>query len=178
MSNVSSPEKRTIDKPPIEYVSGVYDPNKPIVWYLDDIRDNILKFADAHKSEFNVREFRKPSALLQALSSATKLPDAFLCDVFIYESDTEAATFEEYAKEGIEHLEDTKTKIGAEKIENLDGIDAMEGVRKFFKDRRQDIPFPMYAYTSKAPYLLGQSGWNRITEVRAVVLMKSRITRC
>ena len=153
------------------------DAEKPLIWYLDDITEHIDEFCKAHNDEFRTVPFEKPSRVLHELDSAAKYPDALLCDVFIYDNKEIASEHEGCVDKITKQLEDMQKQIGANESKNLGGIDAMEGVCRFFKDRGRKVPFPIYAYTTKAPYLLGEMGWDRITATDAKILLKGRITR-
>lgn len=52
-----------------------------------------------------------------------------------------------------------------------DGIGLIERVRHQFRD---DPPFPIYAYTSKGPYLLQDEGFDRLEKLDARWLFKGR----
>jgi hypothetical protein len=52
------------------------------------------------------------------------------------------------------------------------GITLMKGVGEEFKGTP---PFPMYAYSSKAPYLFGQREWEDVYRFGGKVLLKGRV---
>lgn len=49
----------------------------------------------------------------------------------------------------------------------------MENIYNHFD--RKPPPFPMYAYTSKGPFLLEQKDWQKISEYGAEVLLKGKV---
>lgn len=59
---------------------------------------------------------------------------------------------------------------------HLDGIALVEWIRDQYKDKG-GIPFPLYAYTSKAPYLLEGKGFDRIEKAGGKLLLKGRVSR-
>ena len=96
-----------------------------------------------------------------------------LCDVFFY--DTEEARAVEKKIEGLAaQLKRTATEIGANDHTRAVGILLMKNIYDHFGGKRPK--FPMYAYTSKGPFLLEQSEWENISKYGAEVLLKNRIT--
>ena len=77
------------------------------------------------------------------------------------------------AKEA-ERLRKTAADIGAMQEGNLAGIMLLENIARDFKQR---TPFPMYAYTSKGPYLLRESACDHVVKSGAKVLFKNRLGR-
>ena len=57
------------------------------------------------------------------------------------------------------------------------GIDLMRNIHgHFLKEGRSRPAFPVYAYTSKGPFLLEQKDWKNISTWGAQVLLKNRVT--
>jgi hypothetical protein len=77
---------------------------------------------------------------------------------------------ERVAKEATK-LRQTTHAIGADLDKYLAGIELMEAIAVRFNGA---LPFPLYAYTSKGPYLLQQGGWERIFRSGAKILLKKR----
>ena len=101
-------------------------------------------------------------------------PDALLCDVFFYESVSRAKEVERKIGELAETLKRTAIEIGVHDHRHAAGITLMKNIYEYFGQRRPR--FPMYAYTSKGPFLLEQSEWEDISKYGAEVLLKNRVT--
>jgi predicted nucleotide-binding protein len=57
------------------------------------------------------------------------------------------------------------------------GIDLMRSIHEhFLKEGRSRPAFPIYAYTSKGPFLLEQKEWKKLSSWGAQVLLKNRVT--
>lgn len=145
---------------------------KPQIWFVDDLQSNLDAFIDAHKDYFAVTPFTDPNAVLRRLGN--ERPDALLCDVFFYDTPEEAQKFEDRVSKEAEALRKTGIAIGAVEDRYLAGITLIEQVAQSYKG---SPPFPVYAYTSKGPYLLNQGAWNRIVAAGAEVLLKNRYGR-
>ena len=143
---------------------------RPVVWFVDDLPSNLTAFASAHSEAFSVRTFSDPSEVLGLLAAGER-PDALLCDVFFYETPDRAWDIEHRIADEAAKLRQTAHDIAADADRYLAGIDLMEAVTAKFKG---SPPFPVYAYTSKGPYLLQQCAWERIVQSGAKVLLKHR----
>jgi hypothetical protein len=97
-----------------------------------------------------------------------------LCDVFFYESVAEAERVEERTEELARTLKRTATDTGLNDHGHAAGITLMRNIVQHFNKR--PLPFPMYAYTSKGPFLLEQSDWDDISKFGAQVLLKNPVT--
>lgn len=142
------------------------------VWFVDDLQSNLDAFIQAHGDYFEVTTFTDPAAVLNRLSQ--EKPDALLCDVFFYDTPQEAQSIEDRVTKELDALRQTAISIGATEDRFLVGITLMEEIARMYKN---SLPFPMYAYTSKGPYLLAQGAWERILAARAQVLLKNRYGR-
>ncbi len=142
---------------------------KPKVWFVDDIQSNLDAFIQAHDKYFEVTTFIEPIAVLNRLSE--EQPDALLCDVFFYDTPQKAQEIEDRITKEADALRLTAISIGATEDRFLAGITLMEEVAEKYQN---SLPFPMYAYTSKGPYLLVQNAWDRILATGAHVLLKNR----
>lgn len=140
---------------------------KPTVWYVDDLPENLQKFRNNHAETFNVRTFETPGQVLIELSKST--PDALLCDIFFYESLEIAKEMELRVREKGEEIRKFGEEIGANKLAYQAGIELLQHVSNYYKNQ-----FPIYAYTSKGPYLLDASGFERIGETGARWIFKNR----
>jgi hypothetical protein len=94
--------------------------------------------------------------------------------VFFYDSVAEAQEVETKINDLAAQLKATATEIGANDHTHAVGITLMKNIFEHFG--RNPPPFPMYAYTSKGPFLLEQSEWENISKYGAEVLLKNRIT--
>lgn len=146
--------------------------SRPTVWFVDDLPVNLTTFAAAHGQEFNVQTFAEPSKVL-ALIDANERPDALLCDIFFYETPEKAEKIERRITDEAAKLSKTADEIGAATAKYLAGIDLIEAIAQKFSG---SPPFPVYAYTSKGPYLLQQAAWDRIVGSGAKVLLKGRFS--
>jgi len=140
---------------------------KPIVWYVDDLPENLTKFSTDHSEVFEIKTFSSTSDVLRALAQST--PDALLCDIFYYETPEIAREIEEKVRTKAEETRSFGETIGASKVQNLAGIDLIRTVADRFRDK-----FPVYAYTSKGPYLLDNSSFDHIGEAGAQWLFKRK----
>jgi hypothetical protein len=142
---------------------------KPLVWMVDDLRENREKFKEAQKQHFTVRVFESPNEVLAALESEKSPPDALLCDIYFFDDVSKAQDAEEKVQRVAEQLDKLAKDLGAEK--NQTGILLVEAVRRMFKD---SPPFPIYAYTAKGPYLLQGSGFDQLSYLEARWLFKNK----
>jgi len=68
-----------------------------------------------------------------------------------------------------EELHQFGDEIGANKVANQAGIELLQHASRYYKDQ-----FPIYAYTSKGPYLLDAIGFDHIGETGARWLFKNK----
>jgi hypothetical protein len=142
------------------------------VWLVDDLPRNLRKFKDNHSESFKVETFSKIDEVLDRIHKKD-YPDALLCDVFFYDSVEEAERVEAEIEKLAERLKETAQKIGVHDHRHAAGIQLMKKIYEFFGNKPP--PFPMYAYTSKGPFLLEQSEWDNISTYGAEVLLKNRV---
>jgi hypothetical protein len=140
---------------------------KPVVWYVDDLPLNLEKFKDNHQQAFTVRTFATPEQVKSALVEST--PDALLCDIFFYDTVQIAEDIEKKVKVKADELRKFGEDIGANKIANQAGIPLIQSVSAQFGKK-----FPIYAYTSKGPYLLDALGFDHIGDTGAKWLFKGK----
>ena len=129
----------------------------PTVWIVDDLESNLSSFSEAHREHFNVVTFSQPQQVLRRLNS--EKPDALLCDIFFYPTSQRAREVEDRVANEAENLRRSAHEIGADDERYLAGIDLIETLDRYYFKR---TPFPVYAYTSKGPYLLPRTAWDRI----------------
>jgi hypothetical protein len=140
---------------------------KPVVWYVDDLPSNLEKFTGNHQRAFTIRTFHSPDEVIAALAESQ--PDALLCDVFFYDSVVIAEDMERRVRERAEQIQRFGEEIGANKLANQAGIPLIQSVASRFGKS-----FPIYAYTSKSPYLLDNLGFDRIGNAGARWLFKGK----
>ena len=140
---------------------------KPVVWYVDDLPSNLEKFTNRHGEAFTIRTFRNPEEVNAALAKSQ--PDALLCDVFFYDNVETAENIERRVHEKAEEIRKFGEEIGANKIAHQAGIPLIQTVAARFGKT-----FPIYAYTSKSPYLLDGLGFDRIGSAGARWLFKGK----
>jgi hypothetical protein len=145
--------------------------NRPLIWYVDDLPENLARFYQDHKDQFEIKTFSNPTELYRELSS--KRPDAILCDIFFYDSPQEADEIEIKINEKANSIRDfAHNELHADKEEYLAGIKLIEEIDKKYK---HNAPFPVYAYTSKGPYILDKNAWDRIVNSNAKILPKNKL---
>jgi len=136
------------------------------VWFIDDLEEQLKKFENMHKNDFNVRCFSSRDDLLRVLDDGER-PDALLCDIYLYPPG-EAEQFEEEFRQKRRILEDLAKKWDAHAHE--EGIDIIDTIK-----RKYNPSFAMFAYTAKAPYLMASEGFERLMDLNVRVLLKDRI---
>jgi hypothetical protein len=142
---------------------------KYTVWFVDDLPRNRATFEANHGNDFAIETFSKTSDVLNRIHNG-EYPDALLCDIFFYDTVEEAERVEKAIADLAENLKKTAIKIGVHDHTHAIGITLMRQIYEHFK--KHSPPFPMYAYTSKGPFLLEQSEWDKISEYGAEVLLK------
>src|SRR5271168_3806449 len=126
------------------------------VWLVDDLPSNLKNFKSNHKDYYKIRTFALPNQVMKELRKG-KRPDA--CDVFFYDTIKEAKRVERIVENLSDELKRGATKAKANDHRRTLGIDLMEEIFEHFD--RQRPPFPMYAYTSKGPFLLERKEWKK-----------------
>lgn len=144
-------------------------PRKPKVWFVDDLQENLDHFDRDHGEAFEVTTFLRPADVLERLKQET--PDALLCHIFFYETPEQAAAIEQQVTSKAKELRAFAHSIHADDNRYLEGIGLLEDVATRFGGGSR---FPVYAFTSKGPYLLGKDAWDRIARAGADVLLKNR----
>jgi CheY-like chemotaxis protein len=138
------------------------------VWLVDDRKENRDRFVERHGSEFDVRTFESPDSLISAIAKDHR-PDALLCDIFFYSDPGQREKVEERVAKEAKRIESLADELDADKA--ADGIGLIQRVRQRFDN---DPPFPIYAYTSKGPYLLHSESFDRLEELDARWLFKNK----
>ena len=109
-----------------------------------------------------------------ALIQRDERPDALLCDVFFYETFEEAERVEGDVERLAIHLRAEASKAKANDPQRAKGIKLMQQIYEHYGNHPP--LFPIYAYTSKGPFLLEQKDWYDISKYGAQVLLKNRVT--
>jgi predicted nucleotide-binding protein len=150
----------------------VSDDRKPKVWCVDLPR-NLERFAANHREHFDITPFSRTSEVLKLIQQGQR-PDALLCDVFFYDSVEEAERVEDDIAKLAQDLKGAAAKWRANDPERAKGIKLMQQI--YEHNGNHPPRFPMYAYTSKGPFLLEREDWENISKYGAQVLLKNRLT--
>jgi len=143
--------------------------SRPKVWFVDDLPENLERFRKGHEKHFAVRLFGSPAEVLDALK--TDCPDALLCDIFFYGTLAEVQDIEQKITAKAKELRDFAATIHANDAGCQLGINLIEEVAEKFGRKP---PFPIYAYTSKGPYMLESEALDRIWQAGAKLMLKGR----
>jgi CheY-like chemotaxis protein len=138
------------------------------VWLVDDREANRKTFVDRHANEFEVNVFETPDQVLTAFQQEDP-PDALLCDIFFYPDAGQREDVEKRVENEAKRIENLSAELHADQA--ADGIGLIKRVRQHFQN---DPPFPIYAYTSKGPYLLHKESFDRLEELNARWLFKNK----
>jgi hypothetical protein len=142
--------------------------NRTRVWLVDDREENRRRFVERHGTEFEVRTFETPDQLMREIQKENP-PDALLCDIFYYQDSQEREAVEARVDDEAKRIEGLAAELHAEGA--AEGIGLIQRVRHHFQD---NPPFPIYAYTSKGPYLLHKDSFDRLEELDARWLFKNK----
>ncbi len=126
-----------------------------------------MRFVERHGAEFEVRTFETPDQVLAAIRD--EVPDALLCDIFFYRSPEDREAKEARVAQKAKQIENLAADLHSD--EAAEGIGLIQRVRDRFHNHP---PFPIYAYTSKGPYLLHNQSFDRLEELDALWLFKGR----
>lgn len=136
------------------------------VWFVDDLESRRNDFKERHGKDFDLTLFETPDEVLRALDEQSP-PDALLCDIYFlgrgrHQIEDNVETIARQSKELAQQYD----------VENHQaGIDLIENLRHRYKGFRQ---FPIYAHTSKGPYLIQGRGFERLSNAGALWLFKDR----
>jgi CheY-like chemotaxis protein len=144
--------------------------SRPEVWLVDDREENRTKFSSDHNSEFTVVLFSEPDDVLTAIRQG-RMPDALVCDVYFYKDKEQREAIEKIVKDQISQLQEQASKFKPEQAE--EGIGLMQSIHDQFAG---DVPFPIFAYTSKGPYLLHTDSFDKIEDLGAKWLFKNKFS--
>ena len=88
------------------------------VWLVDDLPSNLKKFKSNHKGHYKIRTFEHPHQVMKQIAKG-KCPDALLCDVFFYNTVTEAERAEKIVDKLSAKLKRAATKACIEVLSEL-----------------------------------------------------------
>jgi len=106
---------------------------KTVVWYVDDLPENLERFKTNHEQVFDVRTFSTPEQVLSALVDSK--PDALLCDVFFYDTVAIAQDMENRVQEKAAEIRKFGEEIEANMIANQAGVPLIQSVSARFGKR-------------------------------------------
>lgn len=143
---------------------------KPKVWLVEDLKAKREEFCRMHGDHFQIEVFVDPIKVLERLRAGGR-PDALLCDIYFFPN-SQATNVEQDVEKLAARIQ--KLEKNHRSQEHEDGIALIEQIQRDFEGK---APFPVYAYTSKGPYLLEKSGFGRISQCEARWLFKGKHTR-
>src|SRR5215471_10655289 len=117
---------------------------------------------------------KSPSTMPSAICRSPTPPTDSTDEPSFYDTAEEGERAEKAIADLAANLKKTATEIGVHDQMHAIGITLMQQIYEHFKNHPP--PFPMYAYTSKGPFLLEQREWDRISEYGGKVLLKGRVT--
>lgn len=138
------------------------------VWFVDDREENRTAFAQNHGTVWDVRTFEDPNSLLKALGKG-KHPDALLSDIYFYDNSKRREEVEKLVQDGAAELRREASKLDPQSAQ--EGIGLIKNVRNQFGN---SPPFPIFAYTSKGPYLLADNSFDELVSLDAIWLFKNK----
>jgi hypothetical protein len=140
------------------------------VWLVDDREENRTSFKQRHGTEWDVRTFERPDDVLTTLRGGSS-PDALVCDIYFYDDPSKREEVEELVKGKAQELRDLALKLEPEKAQQ--GIGLIESIHERFGGGSK---FPVFAYTSKGPYLLHDHAYDQLEMAGARWLFKGKYT--
>jgi len=153
---------------------------KLVVWYVDDLPENLERFKNNHQQVFEMRTFSTPEQVMSALVDSK--PEALLCDVFFYGSVAIAEDMEKRVQEKAAEIRKFGEDIEANMIANQAGVPLIQSVSAENAFRFTPIP-PKGPIFSMGLDLIGlvmlvRSGCSRVsTEQRRNKLSSSRTSK-
>lgn len=143
-------------------------PSKYRVWLVDDREENRRTFEERHRAEWEVRTFDQPDAVLAALKEG-RSPNALLCDIYFYNDPQRREEIEKLVERKAVELRELASDLEPDKAQ--EGIGLIENINANFCGRPK---FPVFAYTSKGPYLLHDHAYDRLQTAGAHWLFKNK----
>ncbi len=167
------------------------DPKKQkiLIWLVDDhpyVRRNFEENFNCEDMEAKV--FATPDEVIKELqrvrAKAEKPPDALLCDIFFYPKEEDSIEIEKKVQEEAERIRTLGLEIEEAIIRKNQGLwehkDIVGGITLAEKVRNDiyggDPPFPIFAYTSKGPFLLETEDFDKIQKLKMRWLLKKVIS--
>ena len=142
------------------------------IWLVDDLKSNredFMNFFDDPKNNPRFSGYASNNIEdVKTLLGDEIFPDALLCDIFWYDEQGKAQEVEDMVREDTEAMKDHIAKLKYH-VDYL-GIN----LAKFIKNnpKLNPTPFPIYAFTSKGAYLLGEKQFDEIEEAGMLWLFK------
>lgn len=137
------------------------------VWLVDDREENRNNFKQKHQGFFEIETFESTDQVLRAIEEGRK-PDALLCDIYFIEDPERREEVELLVRKQVEEL---KANLPELRPDEASGIELIADVREHFNESPH---FPIYAYTSKGPYLLHGDEFDRLENLDARWLFKGK----
>jgi CheY-like chemotaxis protein len=139
------------------------------VWLVDDLASNRDDFKTRHQDHFHVQVFSSITTMKEKLDAATraKKPDAILCDVYFFDEEAEAQAAEDRVAQLRPSLDAMAVELKAEK--HAAGVELIEYLKP------AESKSAVFAFTSKAPYLMHGDGFERIAKAGAAWLFKGKL---
>ena len=143
------------------------------VWLVDDLPSNLRSLNRIIRATTPFERLNTPMQVMEQIAKEN-YPDALLCDVFFYDEVKEAKRVEGEIEKLSKALKREAKKLNANDHSRTLGINLMEDIFEHFNYQRS--PFPMYAYTSKGPFLLERKEWKKLSKFGAEILLKNRVS--
>ncbi len=141
---------------------------RPRVWLVDDRKQNRDEFRSNHAAEFEIELFSEPDEVLRAIRDGRR-PDALLSDIYFYKDERQREEVENVVRDQIAELQKQASRFHPEEAQ--EGIGLMASLDDAF---HRSVPFPVFAYTSKGPYLLHTDAYDQIENLGARWLFKKK----
>jgi hypothetical protein len=144
------------------------------VWMVDDLESKRGEFKKNHQDHYDVDVFSTISQVMTALKSRPR-PDALVCDIYFYPQKGDPDYDPKYDQKVVEGEVTDWEKVLHDFAQSIDaeshqlGITLAHYVNEFY---RKKPPFPVFAYSAKAAYLMDSSSISQVEEERMVWLSK------
>ncbi|MBU1702318.1 MAG: hypothetical protein KJ970_12045 [Candidatus Eisenbacteria bacterium] len=142
----------------------------PEIWYVDDLQSNLDSFKRAHGAAWNVKTFLHPQEVLDKLEN--RKPAALFVDLFFYDTPKQSEDIESKVTMKAKELKATASEIDAVNDKYLSGLRLINDICDLFEKK-----FPIYAYTSKGPYLLEGPALHALAKTDIPIVYKGRYSR-
>src|SRR5260370_42660268 len=92
---------------------------KPVVWYVDDLPENLERFKNNHQQVFEMSTFSTPEQVMAALVDSR--PDPLVCNVFFYDNVAIATSMRKGVQDNASKMRKFSGNIAANMIQNQAG---------------------------------------------------------